>query len=386
MSIVRTTGRLAAGIAFAAFAATGAFAQETINIGFTGPLSGGAALYGEYTLTGLRMAAEEINEAGGIEVGGETYNFEIVPLDDQYAPSNAAVNAKRLATQYNAPIVFTPHSGGAFALQAFNEQDGFIVGAYTSVPEITQRGNSMTLRIPPSFDGYFDVFARTEMERFGPKLAMVGGDHDYAKVWATMFKPVWEAAGGEVVAENPMSYNKDTDFYAGVSRALSESPDVLFVGGASEPTALVMRTARELGFAGGFIVMDQAKLDEIDRVVGDMSLLEGAIGVMPLSADKRAPQAAFVERFMQANDRAPGTETSYMYSAMNAVAEAMVLAGTVEDSQAIFGKLSDAYAALPPERNPADVHSVDENGGTDTLITTALVENGEIVPIEAPTL
>ena len=47
-----------------------------------------------------------------------------------------------------------------------------------------------------------------------------------------------------------MSYNKDTDFYSGVSRVVAAKPDVMFIGGASEPTALVVKTARELGFTG----------------------------------------------------------------------------------------------------------------------------------------
>jgi branched-chain amino acid transport system substrate-binding protein len=43
----------------------------TVNIGYTGPLSGPAAFYGARTLNGLKMAAEEINGAGGFEVGGK---------------------------------------------------------------------------------------------------------------------------------------------------------------------------------------------------------------------------------------------------------------------------------------------------------------------------
>ncbi|TKT69658.1 ABC transporter substrate-binding protein [Aquamicrobium sp. LC103] len=384
MSILSKMKSLAAGVAVAASMSGAAFAQEKINIGFTGPLSGGAALYGQNTLTGLQMAAAEINQAGGIEVDGKTYNFEIVALDDKYAPSEAAVNAKRLATQYNSPVIFTPHSGGAFALQEFNQQDGFILGAYTSVPEMTERGNTLTLRIPPSFAGYVETFVKTSMERSGPKLAMVGGDHDYAKAWAALFKPAWEEAGGEIVAENPMSYNKDTDFYSGVSRALAASPDVMFVGGASEPTALVMRTARELGFQGGFIIMDQAKLDEIDRVINDMSQLENSIGVMPLVSDQREGAKAFVERFTKENNgKIPGTETSYMYTALNAVAEAMKLAGSVDDPKAVMAKLSEAYGSLSPERNPASIDSVDEKGGTNARIVVAYVEGGEIVPVDS---
>ena len=268
-----------------------------IKIGFTGPLSGGAALYGKNCLSGLQMAMEEINANGGIDVGGAKSKIAIVSLDDRYSPSEAAQNAKRLAEQDKAAVIFCPHSGGVFAIQAFNEQEGFLLAAYTSVPSVTARGNTLTLRIPPSFDVYIEPFVRYEMKRFGKKLGMAGGDHEYAKVWAKMFGPAWEKAGGTIVAQNPMSYNKDTDFYSGVSKVLAGGPDVLFVGGASEPTGLVIKQARELGFKGGFAIMDQAKMDEIAKVVGGLDLLDGAIGVLPLAYDDRAPAQNFVKRY-----------------------------------------------------------------------------------------
>ncbi|MBV9079429.1 MAG: ABC transporter substrate-binding protein, partial [Methylobacteriaceae bacterium] len=301
-----TTRRMVlAGTAVAALmAASGAYAQEAVTIGWTGPLSGGAALYGKNTLSGLELAAKEINDAGGFEVAGKKYTVNIVGLDDKYSPSEAAVNAKRLRAQNKAAVVFCPHSGGGFAIQAFNEQDGFMLAAYTSVPQITERGNKLTLRIPPSFAGYVEPFIRVEMQGFGKKLGMAGADHDYAKAWAGLITPAWKAAGGTVVAENPMSYNKDSDFYSGVSRVVAGSPDVMFIGGASEPTALVAKQARELGFQGGFIVMDQAKLDEMARTLGgDMKLLEGAIGTLPLVDDKRPGAQEFVAKYKKAYNR-----------------------------------------------------------------------------------
>ncbi len=68
-----------------------------------------------------------------------------------------------------------------------------------------------------------------------------------------------------------MSYNRATDFYSGVSAAmLAESRTCMFIGGASEPTALVAKQARELGFKGGFIIIDQAKIDEMAKVIGGL--------------------------------------------------------------------------------------------------------------------
>jgi branched-chain amino acid transport system substrate-binding protein len=370
-------------VALAASFAVTASAQETVNIGYTGPLSGGAALYGKNTLVGLEMAAKEINDAGGFDVGGKKYKFNIVALDDKYSPSEAAVNAKRLKAQYNAPMVFTPHSGGAFAIQAFNEQDNFILGAYTSVPNMTERGNKLTLRIPPSFAGYVDPFISVEMKSYGKKLGMAPADHDYAKAWSALMGPAWKKAGGEIVAENPMSYNKDTDFYSGVSRVLAASPDVMFVGGASEPTALVVRQARELGFKGGFVVMDQAKLDEMANTLGGWEMVEGAVGVLPLVHDTRPGTEAFVAKFRKAYNRDPGTEASYHYSTLNAVAAAMALAGTTSDPKAIHARLGEAYAKLPPERNPARITGVDERGGSNAKLVVGVVRNGKIVTVDA---
>ena len=375
-----------AGAAMLALAG-GAFAQqETVTIGWTGPLSGGAALYGKNTLSGLELAAKEINDAGGLEVGGKKYKLEVVGLDDKYSPSEAAVNAKRLRSQYKAPIVFCPHSGGNFAMQAFNEQDGFIIGAYTSVPQMTERGNKLTLRIPPSFAGYVDPFIKTEMGAFGKKLGMAGADHDYAKAWAALIGPAWKNAGGTIVADNPMSYNKDTDFYSGVSRVVAGSPDVMFIGGASEPTALVAKQARELGFQGGFIVMDQAKLDEMAAVLGgDWSLLEGAIGTLPLVSDSRPGAKSFVPKYRKAYNRDPGTEAALNYTSLNGVAEAMKLAGTVTDAAAIHAKLSEAFGKLPAERNPSNINSVDAKGGSNAVLVVGLVKGGKVVPVDAAT-
>jgi branched-chain amino acid transport system substrate-binding protein len=374
----------AASVATLGFAVvSGALAQETINIGYTGPLSGGAALYGRNTLVGLEMAAKEISDAGGFEVAGKKYKFNIVALDDKYSPSEAAVNAKRLKAQNNVPMVFTPHSGGAFAIQAFNEQDNFILGAYTSVPQMTEKGNKLTLRIPPSFAGYIPPFTNVEMKAYGKKLGMAPADHDYAKAWSALMAPAWKNAGGEIVAENPMSYNKDTDFYSGVSRVLAAKPDVMFVGGASEPTALVVKTARELGFQGGFIVMDQAKVDEMATTLGGWDMLEGAIGVLPLVHDTRPGAEQFIQAFRKAYNRDPGTEASYHYSTLNALAEAMKLAGTVSDPKAIHAKLGEAFSKLPVARNPARITGVDEKGGTNAQIVVAMVKGGKVVTIDA---
>ena len=378
MKVFKSFRRLAAAGAVA-LAIGGAAHADEINIGFTGPLSGGAALYGENTLEGLRMAAEEINAAGGITVDGEKHTINIQALDDKYSPSQAAVNGKRLVQQYNAPVIFTPHSGGTFALQAFNERDGFLVMSYTSVPAVTAKGNKLTVKIPPNFTDYIEPFSRITMDRFGNKLGVANATHDYAKYWTKEFVPVWRELGGEVAAMNPMDYNKSADFYTGVSKVLSEDPDVMFVGGASEPTGLVVRQARELGFEGGFILMDQAKMDEVAKVSGGIKSLEGSVGVVPLDKYENEGAKLFLEKWKKDHNGVATSETAYNYFAMYLIAQAMQEAGTVDDAKAIRAAIASAMDKVSVEHNPYDVDGIDEAGNLGADPQIAEVVDGEVV-------
>tara|TARA_R100000353_G_scaffold5362_1_gene7536 strand:+ start:1089 stop:2252 length:1164 start_codon:yes stop_codon:yes gene_type:complete len=378
MKVLKSFRRLAAASAVA-LAVGGAAHADEVNIGFTGPLSGGAALYGENTLEGLRMAAEEINAAGGITVDGEEYTINIQSLDDKYSPSQAAVNGKRLVQQYNAPVIFTPHSGGTFALQAFNERDGFLVMSYTSVPAVTAKGNKLTVKIPPNFTDYIEPFSRITMDRFGNKLGVANATHDYAKYWTKEFVPVWRELGGEVAAMNPMDYNKSADFYTGVSKVLSEDPDVMFVGGASEPTGLVVRQARELGFEGGFILMDQAKMDEVAKVSGGIKSLEGSVGVVPLDKYENEGAKLFLEKWKKDHNGVATSETAYNYFAMYLIAQAMQEAGTVDDAKAIRAAIPAAMEKVSVEHNPYDVDGIDEAGNLGADPQIAEVVDGKVV-------
>jgi branched-chain amino acid transport system substrate-binding protein len=359
-----------------------AAAQEVVKIGFSGPLSGGAAQYGKNTLDGMKFAVDELN-AENFQVGGKKVTFDVVALDDKYNPSETAINFQRLVQESKTPVVMCPHSGGGFAIQTSNDRLNALLLSYTSVPKITAMGNKHTMRIPPDFSAYVKPFVAYTMKRFGKNLAIAGADHEYAKEWTALVKPAWEAAGGKIVADNPMSYNRSTDFYSGVSKALAAKPDVLFIGGASEPTGLVAKQARDLGFKGGFIVMDQAKLNEMKPIVGNYAALEGAVGVLPVMEDNSANVKAWVARWMQKYPgREPGSEASLNYTAMRATALAMQLAGTTTDATAIRAKLAEAIQKLPAAQNLANYDGIDANGGTHGDIRVAVVEGGKIKEVK----
>jgi ABC-type branched-subunit amino acid transport system substrate-binding protein len=103
---------LAASVAaFSIAAAVPGLAQETINVGLSGALTGPSA--GSYApaVEGLRLYVDKVNKAGGI--AGKRINLVI--QDDQGQPSRGAANAKKLLTQDNVALLINASLSATYA-------------------------------------------------------------------------------------------------------------------------------------------------------------------------------------------------------------------------------------------------------------------------------
>lgn len=355
--------------------------EETITIGYTGPLSGGAALYGKNALTGIQKAADDINKEG-IRINNNTYKLNIVALDDKYSPSETAINGRRLVQEHGAKFIFVPHSGGTFALQTFNVRSNFMIFSYSSLPAIIEKKNPLTVRIPESFDIYFPTYIKTQMEKYGKKLGVAVTNSDYGRTYSKAFEKAWKDAGGEVVSNNLMAYNTSADFYSSVGRTLDAKPDVILIGGPSEPTALVAKQIRELGFKGGFIVTDQAKFNEMQRILGDYSMLEGAIGTIPMQPEVRTESIPFIEEFVKNHPEYKGkqftNELVLTYATVHILANAMKQANSKDDLKAIYSKLDAAVQALEPKYNPIQINHFVAPGSFTYNSSAVVVKDGKL--------
>jgi branched-chain amino acid transport system substrate-binding protein len=71
-------------------------AASTVKIGHVAPLTGGIAHLGKDNENGARMAVDEINAAGGIDVGGAKVKFELVAEDDKADPKEGTLAAQKI--------------------------------------------------------------------------------------------------------------------------------------------------------------------------------------------------------------------------------------------------------------------------------------------------
>ena len=361
--------------------------MEVVNIGFIGPLSGGAAYYGRNVQRGIQMAADEIAKAGGFEVDGRRVRFEIVSLDDRYLPYETATSARRLLQQQQTPVILVPHAGGIRVLQETNTREPkFLLVAYSSEPSILEAENPLTLMLPPRFDGYQQPFVEVMMGRFGTRLALLPTTTAYGRAWTAAVSAEWSRQGGTLGRDHGVDYNTTTDFTGAVSRALADDPDVLFIGGPSQPTGLVIRAAREQGFEGGFLIMDQAKFMEMLDIV-PMESLEGSIGVYPQEVYPTAGAPLFTKRYYERfgeDFQSPTSEVAITYQGLHLIAHAMKLAGTTTDPEAIRAHAGEAARTLPDELRIYDMDGVTEVGHLARAVFAAHVVDGEFVAIPIP--
>ena len=363
---------------------------KTIKIGLSAPLSGAGATYGEDIKAGLDMAINEINAAGGIKIGDMNYKFELVAADDEAVPENALTNANQFVLDQGINIIWNPVATTITPLLGINETAGeeFLVMAYTSVPLYASIPNGLMVTMPPPFSTYFKPFIESALGAGWTKMGMLQTTGAYGDLWGDNFKAAWEGAGGTVVSEAPADYYTTQDYTPNLTTVLAANPDVLFIGGPSTPTALVIEQARSLGFTGGFIVIDQAKLDDIADDIG-MEALEGAIGVLPVenAVEDFPAMGPFSEEYRDEYGDRVTWETAICYTGFYILTQAMEAAGSAEDIDAIREgfTLSDASMTSGDEF-PVEFSGFDDATGALWMPATAtMVVDGAFVagePIE----
>ena len=376
----RRTGMILWGAVFLSFFLNDSvWGAEVVKVGFTGPLSGGSAKYGKNSEAGVIMAVEEINAKGGIAVGSKKYKIEIVSLDDRYKPDLAVQNARRMVSLDKVPAVFCPHSGGILAMMNFNEKEDFIIMGYTTHPKIVETGNKLVIRIPADIRAYASAFIDRANERGVKKVASIPGVHEYAKIWLDIFKEEWAKRGGTLTDVSSADYMKETDFYTHLTKVIAGKPDAILLIGASEPAALIVKQGRELGFKGRFILADQAKMEEMAKIVS-MDKLEGTIGLTPLYDRPVKDAPAFVKAYKKrfGEQEACTTETAQHYESLGLLAFAMEIAGTTTDVRKIRAAMPQVF---PLEKRgmlaPTGVFAVKENGAMIRIVYGTEVINGK---------
>jgi ABC-type branched-chain amino acid transport systems, periplasmic component len=361
---------------------TSASQAADIVIGFTGPLSGPAAEYGQDCVTGLDMAIKELNAAGGITVEGQKLLFRLEKLDDKVDPNQAMSNARQFLAQ-NALAIYNPVFSTMGALMKINQEEcnEFILMGLTSSPKATQTGNKLLVAMSTPLTVYAQLFADMAWERGWRKAAMVVTLGAYGDEWREVFKTYWKKIGGTITADKPANYYTKTDYTAPLAAALATNPDVMLIGGPSATTALVIEQSRNMGYKGGFLLVDQAKMDYIAQMLEGTSLMENVIGLVGFSSAPALSAPAFAKKYMAAYKRLVTWEVSVHYDSIYSLAKAIQAANTVDDVYAIRAAFPKAFPLLG-DKFCTETHGISSAGRVYALAGVQSIKNGKFTPSE----
>jgi len=231
-----------------------AMAQDKMRIGYaiskTGPFTGGASVT---TLPNYQLWVKDVNDAGGISIGGKKVPIEIVEYDDRSNSEEAVKAIERLATQDKVDIILPPWSTGLnLAVGPTFNRLGY---PHLAVTAATDRAPEMAKRWPNSFwflgaskpgaEALVEVLSKLKAEnKIAGKVAMVSVADAFGIELASAARPAMKAAGFELVLDK--SYPLGTqDMQAIVKDAMASAADS-FVAFSYPPDTIAITDAAKV--------------------------------------------------------------------------------------------------------------------------------------------
>jgi branched-chain amino acid transport system substrate-binding protein len=224
---------------------TPATANKVVKIGVYEPASGDNGAGGKQETLGIQYANALTPT---VEIGGETYQVELVAVDNESSTDKAASAANTLVSSGVSVVLGSYGSGVSIAASDIFRDAGIpAIGVTCTNPQVTLE-NTHYFRICflDPFQG--TVLANFAAETFGAQKAYVLaklGD-DYSVGLATYFQKAFEALGGEVKYETYPEGNSDFNSY--ITNAKNFGAEVFAAPVSSEAAANIIEQAASQAF------------------------------------------------------------------------------------------------------------------------------------------
>lgn len=328
--------------------------RSTIKIGYFGDLSGPTFNFGKSAINGVLLAADEINQAGGIN----QRRLDVVIEDDKGSPEEAArLTAKLIDKDKVVAIIAGGTSGNSLAAapKAQSSQVPLISPSSTD-PAVTQTGDYIFRAcFVDTFQG--DVMASFAVNTLKAQKAAILYDFNspYSRGLTEYFRGSFTKLGGRIVGE--LTYTQeDADFKGQLSTIRAAEPDVIYIPGYYGDVALIAKQARMIGLTQPLLGGDGWDAPELWGLGGDA--LNGSYISTHYSVDDPSPAIqAFVETYKQRyGNLLPDAHAALAYDAARILFDAMARSG-VSDS----AKLRDALAQTKNFPGVTGIINIDAN-------------------------
>lgn len=326
LSILLSVAMIAAMLTGCGSKEEGAAEGGEIKVGVVAPISGSSAMVGDTQLKGIRLAAKQINEAGGIN--GMT--IKLIEEDDQQDPKTAvsAIN-KLVSSDEVVAAIGTVNSSCTLAMMDVTESNQVpLVTPISSGIAITDPSNDYIVRLQASDILQAKAITEYAINDLGyTKIAVMYQNDDFGGGGKEVAVQVLQDAGIEPLAVEAFDPSA-TDMTAQLVKIKELQPEAIIMWTMYGCGATIALQCDQLGLdcdllGGGGLT--NAKLYELGQ--------ESAVGILNTQTffpdkDKASEAAAaFIEAYEAEYDMLPDSNAAMSYDAMMVLAEGLKAAG-----------------------------------------------------------
>lgn len=311
--------------------------DPTIRVGLIAELTGDLPAVGASCKNAAEIAVKEINDAGGIDVGGKKYKVELFVEDSASKADQAASAAQKLITEKKVLVIIGPNatSNALPASEIAESSKVVLITPWSTNPKTTVDSKAGTPKkyvfracFIDSYQGR--IVAKFAMEKLHAKKAAVLYDvaSDANKGQAEFFKKTFETDGGQVVAFETYTTN-DKDFSAQLTKIKSAGPDIIFLPNYYNEVPLQIQQAHRLGIKSTFLGSDAWGSQEITKLCGKDC--DGYYFSTHYSAESASPSSKkFIETYTAAYGKTPDDVAALTYDSFGLLRKALEGAGKLD--------------------------------------------------------
>lgn len=341
--------------------AGGTASSGPIKIGLNFEESGAVASYGTAEAQGAKMAADEINAAGGIN----GRQIQVVEYDDKSDPAQATTLTTKLMTSDKVVTVIGPATSGGMKATvpvATKNQVPIISGSATADDLTVTNGKVNDYVFRTCFNDSFQgtAMAKYAASKLNVKSAVILEDtsSDYAKGLAASFNSQLTSGGGKIV--DTQAYKAgDTDFNAVLTKFKGQTFDAIYLPGYYQEVGLVIAQARKLGITAPILGGDGYDSPKLAELAG-AGLTDVYYTNHYSSADKDPKVVAFIDAYKKKFNAEPNAFNAMGYDTMMLVADAIkrakdVTGPSIKDALAStkdFAAVTGTITIDPATHNP----------------------------------
>lgn len=321
----------AVAMAVTAVAPVSVFAEdETFKIGVIGPMTGDYAQYGLGVYNAAKIAADEINAAGGMN----GYQIEILDAGDDQGDPEKALNAYNdLLDKGMQMLCGTVTSGACIAVGAEAAESTFLfTPSGSAVDCITAGSNEFRMCFTDPAQGTKSAQYISENGLATKVATLYDSAADYNVGVHDSFIEGAAEFGLEVVADEAYTTDSNTDFSVQLSKIKESGAELLFLPNYYSDNALILQQAADAG-----LDITVFGVDGMDGILGvenfDTSLAEGVMLLTPFSATAEDEATVnFVTAYKDANNgEIPNQFAADAYDVIYAIKLAAEDAGITPD-------------------------------------------------------